>query len=87
MSLRVPPNLRCQYPSLVVRLKEWVKVAVDDSNGFGRNWVWMQQVVPKVVQQKFSAKRVLLLWVRRFEGAVESAKDFCDSGLRLGRKV
>ncbi|RZS24778.1 hypothetical protein BHM03_00057885 [Ensete ventricosum] len=72
--------LRCQYPSPAVgwyngqglRLKDWLRVAIDVSNGFGRDRVWMQQVVLKVVQQNFTAKRVLLMLL--FGAVVEAVR-------------
>ncbi|RWW30291.1 hypothetical protein GW17_00005132 [Ensete ventricosum] len=71
MPLRVPPDLRCQYPSPIVGL-----VGFGGQKGDGSR-----------LRFRVDSLRFRLLLVLRFEGAVEAAKDFCGSGLRLGRKV
>ncbi|RRT72248.1 hypothetical protein B296_00014926 [Ensete ventricosum] len=64
-----------------LRLQGWFRIAVDDSNGFGRDWVWMQQVVPKVVQQNFFVKGGAVdaaVW-----GCCIAVRGFGDRGLGL----
>ncbi|RWW11495.1 hypothetical protein GW17_00024889 [Ensete ventricosum] len=66
-------------------LEGWLMVAVDGSNRFGRDW-WPKNDRSRL-RFRVDSLRFRLLLVLWFEGAVVAAKDFCGSGLRLGRKV
>ncbi|RWV92796.1 hypothetical protein GW17_00044794 [Ensete ventricosum] len=66
-------------------LEGWLRIAVDGSNRFGRDW-WPMGDGSRL-RFRVDSLRFRLLLVLWFEGAMEAAKDFCRSGLRLGRKV
>ncbi|RWW47109.1 hypothetical protein BHE74_00046921, partial [Ensete ventricosum] len=66
-------------------LEGWLRIVVDGCNqlvGLGRQKGDGSRLLFRVDSLRFR-----LLLVLQFKGAVEVAKDFCSSGLRLGRRI
>ncbi|RRT83382.1 hypothetical protein B296_00010068 [Ensete ventricosum] len=73
------------YDGEVLGLESWLRVAIDGSNGLVA--IGGQKVDGSKLRFRVDSLWFKLLLVLRFEGAMDATKDFCGSGLRLGRKV